>query len=201
MTYARYAERSQIDFVSKGILAVAAVGWGLFAFSVLSSGSDEQAEIAHLRQQVETMTAERTRLVQEQEQIIQASGDLEHLRKAVAAATQEIQRLDAMRAQISTAIDQTHPQLVAAAARPRAVSDRMTTGSIAPAPVSKEQIRAAQEALTDFGYGNLEADGLFGPSTSKAIEAFEQAKGLPVTGKLGPATLQALRDHTASAIE
>ena len=171
MTYARYAERSQIDFVSKGILAVAAVGWGLFAFSVLSSGSDEQAEIAHLRQQVETMTAERTKLVQEQEQIIQASGDLEHLRKAVAAATQEIQRLDAMRAQISTAIDQTHPQLVAAAARPRAVSDRMTTGSIAPTPVSKEQIRAAQEALTDFGYGNLEADGLFGPSTSKAIVA------------------------------
>jgi hypothetical protein len=74
MTYARYAERSQIDFVSKGILAVAAVGWGLFAFSVLSSGSDEQAEIAHLRQQVETMTAERTKLVQEQEQIIQTSG-------------------------------------------------------------------------------------------------------------------------------
>jgi len=51
----------------------------------------------------------------------------------------------------------------------------MITGSIAPTPVSKEQIRAAQEALTDFGYGNLEADGLFGPSTSKAIEAFEQA--------------------------
>ena len=200
MTYAS-AERSQIDFVSKGILAVAAVGWGLFAFSVLSSGSDEQAEIAHLRQQVETMTAERTKLVQQQEQIIQASGDLEHLRKAVAAATQEIQRLDAMRAQISTAIDQIHPQLVAAAARPRAVSDRMITGSIAPTPVSKEQIRAAQEALTDFGYGNLEADGLFGPSTSKAIEAFERAKGLPVTGKLGPATLQALRNHTASAVE
>jgi murein L,D-transpeptidase YcbB/YkuD len=199
MTYARYAERSQIDFVSKGILAVAAVDWGLFAFSVLSSGSDEQAEIAHLRQQVETMTAERTKLVQEQ--IIQASGNREHLRKAVAAATHEIQRLDAMRAQISTAIDQTHPQLVAAAARPRAVSDRMTTGSIAPTPVSKEQIRAAQEALTDFGYGNLESDGLFGPSTSKAIEAFERAKGLPVTGKLGPATLQALRNHTASAVE
>ena len=90
---------------------------------------------------------------------------------------------------------------MAAAARPLAVSDRMITGSIAPTTVSKEQIRAAQEALTDFGYGNLEADGLFGPSTSKAIEAFEQVKGLPITGKLGPATLQALRNHTASAIE
>jgi murein L,D-transpeptidase YcbB/YkuD len=201
MTYARHAARSQIDFVSKGILAIAAVGWGLFAWSVLSSGSDEQAEIAHLRQLVETVTAKHTKVVQEQEQIIQASGDLEHLRKAIAAATQEIQRLDAMRAQISTAIDQTHPQLVAAAARPRSGSDSMTTGSIAPTPVSKEQIRTAQEALTDFGYGNLEADGLFGPSTRKAIEAFEQAKGLPVTGKLGPATLQALRAHTASAVE
>jgi peptidoglycan hydrolase-like protein with peptidoglycan-binding domain len=42
---------------------------------------------------------------------------------------------------------------------------------------------------------------VLGPSTRKAIEAFERAKGLPVTGKLGTATLQALRTHTAAVIQ
>jgi peptidoglycan hydrolase-like protein with peptidoglycan-binding domain len=62
-------------------------------------------------------------------------------------------------------------------------------------------MRAVQEALVDFGYGYLEADGLLGPSTSKAIEAFAPAKGVPVIGKLATATLQAARTHTACAAQ
>jgi peptidoglycan hydrolase-like protein with peptidoglycan-binding domain len=42
---------------------------------------------------------------------------------------------------------------------------------------------------------------VFGPSTSKAVEAFERAKGLPVTGKLGHATVEALRTHVASVVQ
>ena len=168
---------------------------------MLSSGSNEQVEIARLRQQIEAMAVERTKLVQGYDQMLQATGDLEQLRKEIAATTQEVQHLETMRARISQAIDQIHPQLVAAAARPHGGSESMTTGSIAPAPLTKDQSRAAQEALTDFGYGNLEADGVLGPSTSKAIEAFEQAKGLPVTGKLGTATFQAIKTHIVSAVE
>ena len=67
--------------------------------------------------------------------------------------------------------------------------------------LSKQEIRAAQEALVDFGYGKLKADGSLGPSTRKAVAAFERAKGLPVTGRLGTATLQALRIHTASVTQ
>ncbi|MBM1175083.1 peptidoglycan-binding domain-containing protein [Microvirga arabica] len=122
-----------------------------------------------------------------------------------------------MRARVSEAIDRAHPQRVASAA-PSAEGSESSKGTasaaplrdhsdssagISPAsgPLSKQQIRAAQEALTDLGYGALKADGVFGPGTSRAVEAFERAKGLPVTGQLGAATLQALRAHTASAVQ
>ena len=63
MMYARNNARSQIDFVNKR-LGCCRSRLGLFAFSVLSSGSNEQVEIARLRQQIEAMTVERTKLVQ-----------------------------------------------------------------------------------------------------------------------------------------
>jgi murein L,D-transpeptidase YcbB/YkuD len=197
MSYTRSKAISPFGMIDRGLLTLAATGWGLFAYSVVSSGSDEQAvqnEIARLHQEVKVVSAERDKFVQE----IQKSGDLQYLQNKVAAATQELQRLDTMRAQVSEAIDQAHPKLVTLAAQSRANNESTTVSSAASAPLLKQQIRAAQEALVDLGYRNLEADGVFGSGTSKAVEAFERAKGLPVTGKLGPATLQALRTHVAS---
>lgn len=51
---------------------------------------------------------------------------------------------------------------------------------------------AAQKALAKLGHGGLTADGLMGPGTRAAIEHFQKAKGLEVTGELGPRTLKAL---------
>jgi peptidoglycan hydrolase-like protein with peptidoglycan-binding domain len=109
--------------------------------------------------------------------------------------------LDALRASVSQAIEHARLQLTRSSDR---TMDReeSPTGSVTSAtPPPKHQIRVAQEALIDFGYGRLEADGVLGPSTRKAVEAFERAKGLPVTGKLGAATLRALRVHAASAAQ
>jgi murein L,D-transpeptidase YcbB/YkuD len=201
MSYTRSKAISPFGMIDRGLLTLAATGWGLFAYSVVSSGSDEQAvqnEIARLHQEVKVVSAERDKFVQERDQTIQKSGDLQYLQNKVAAATQELQRLDTMRAQVSEAIDQAHPKLVTLAAQSRANNESTTVSSAASAPLLKQQIRAAQEALVNLGYRNLEADGVFGSGTSKAVEAFERAKGLPVTGKLGPATLQALRTHVAS---
>jgi len=201
MNYASSKATSPFGMIDKGLLTLAAVGWGLFAFSVISSGSDEQTaqdEIARLHQEVKVVSVERDKFAQERDQTIQASGDLQHLQNKIAAATQELQRLDTMRARVSEAIDQAHPKLVTLAAQSRPNNEGKTLSSAASAPLSKQQIRAAQEALVDLGYGSLEADGVFGSGTSKAVEAFERAQGLPVTGKLGPATLQALRTHGAS---
>ncbi|MFC3639734.1 peptidoglycan-binding protein [Camelimonas fluminis] len=59
-----------------------------------------------------------------------------------------------------------------------------------PQPVP--QVASAQKALGKLGFGALNADGLMGPGTRAAIERFEKAKGLPVTGELNPKTLKAL---------
>ncbi|MFC1455635.1 peptidoglycan-binding protein [Microvirga arabica] len=210
----------QMTAVSKGLVAIAAVGWGLFAYSAISLGSVKQAaqdEIARLRLEVETGAAARNKLAQDRAALTQASGNLQQLRKQIATATQELQRLDTMRARVSEAIDRAHSQRVASAApsadkgesppsaAPAAppVTGNETIPSASPAagPLSKQQIRAAQEALTGLGYGALKADGVLGPGTSRAVEAFERAKGLPVTGQLGAATLQALKTHLASAVQ
>jgi murein L,D-transpeptidase YcbB/YkuD len=204
MTYRMGGVAAQFGTVSKSLLAVAALGWGLHAYSAIEAGPNEQSvqdEIAQMHQELTAANAERDKAIRERDQTIQTSGDLQHLQRAIAAATQELQHFEAMRARVSQAIDQTHPQLVTLATRSGTSSATTTSSSTPSAPLSKQQIRAAQEALVDLGYGQLDADGVFGPGTGKAVEAFERAKGLPVTGKLGPATLQALRTQVASVVQ
>ena len=43
---------------------------------------------------------------------------------------------------------------------------------------------AVQRALTEFGYGQIKPTGTVGPETKAAIEKFERARGLKVTGQL-----------------
>ena len=204
MSYATTNTGQRLDRVKAGLVAAAAVGWGLFAYSTLSSGSEEQAvqtEILQLHQQIEDVTAERDQLAQERDRQIQDGQDLQNVQKQIEAAIQELQQLDVLRASVSQAIEQGRLQLTRLSGQAMAKEESPTVTVTSAIPLPKRQIRAAQEALTDFGYGRIEADGVFGPSTRKAVEAFERAKGLPVTGRLGAATLQALRDHAASAAQ
>ena len=204
MSYATSNAGQRLDKVKTGFLAAAAVGWGLFAYSALFSGSEEQAvqaEIAHFHQQLQTVTAERDQLAQERDQKIQAGQDLQNVQKQIEAAVQELQQLDVLRASVSQAIEQGRLQLTRSSGQTMAKEESPTVTATSAIALPKQQIRAVQEALTDFGYGRMEADGVFGPSTRKAVEAFERAKGLPVTGRLGAATLQALKVHAASAAQ
>jgi peptidoglycan hydrolase-like protein with peptidoglycan-binding domain len=57
---------------------------------------------------------------------------------------------------------------------------------------SPQQVRAAQQALIGLGYGPLQADGVIGPGTRTALKAFEQSRGLAVTGELTADTVEAL---------
>ena len=62
MSYDRTHEHLQVDLVGIGLAATTVIGWGLFIYSVLSTGAEEHAlqrEVSHLRQQIETVTAER----------------------------------------------------------------------------------------------------------------------------------------------
>jgi murein L,D-transpeptidase YcbB/YkuD len=204
MSYERHHAGLPFDIAGKGLLAATAIGWGLFVYSVLSTRSAEhtiKTELSQLRQQIETVTAERNQLAKENDRRILAGQDLHTIQLRTEAATEELQQLDSLRASVSQAIEQARLQLTGPSDQPATMAESPTVSTTSAVRLSKQEIRTAQEALVDFGYGNLRADGSLGPSTRKAIEAFERAKGLPVTGKLGTATLQALRTHTASVTQ
>jgi hypothetical protein len=204
MSYVKPQVRLQLGATGKGLLATTAIGWGLFVYSVLSTGSEEhtlQSENRQLRQQIETLTAERDQLAKANDQKTLAGQDLNTILVRIEAATEELQQLDSLRASVSQAIEQTRLQFTGPSDQPAAMTESATVSTTSAARLSKQEIRTAQEALVDFGYGKLKADGALGPSTRKAVEAFERAKGLPITGRLGTATLQALRTHTASVMQ
>lgn len=75
----------------------------------------------------------------------------------------------------------------AAAVRPPA-SDPIAE-LIAP---SSKRIFAVQRALTDYGYGQFRPNGSLGPETKAAIESFERARKLPVTGQISPRLMREL---------
>lgn len=50
-------------------------------------------------------------------------------------------------------------------------------------------VRAVQEAVIAAGVPGIDADGVFGPATEKAVKAFQIAKGLVGDGIVGPSTL------------
>jgi chromosome segregation ATPase len=204
MSYVRNYAGLQLGATGIGLLAATAIGCGLFVYSVLfksSEGHALQSEIAQLRQQIETVTAERDQLAKENERRILAGQDLNTTLKRIEAATEELQQLDSLRATVSQAIEQARLQLTGPSDQPIVTTESSAASTTSSVGLSKKEIRAAQEALVDFGYGKLKADGSLGPSTRKAVEAFERTKGLPVTGKLGTATLQALRTHTAAVTQ
>jgi peptidoglycan hydrolase-like protein with peptidoglycan-binding domain len=68
------------------------------------------------------------------------------------------------------------------------------------APSSK-RIFAVQRALTDYGYGQFKPNGTFGPETKNAIEQFERARKLPVTGQISPKLMRELSVVTGRELD
>jgi hypothetical protein len=68
-----------------------------------------------------------------------------------------------------------------------------------PARAGDATLQEAQQRLTDLGYDPGTADGVYGPRTRQALEAFQRARNLPVTGVLDPGTLQELSQAKAQA--
>jgi uncharacterized protein YpmS len=65
MSYMNNQVRLQLNATGKGLLAATVIGWGLFVVTILSTGSEEHAirnENSQLRQQIETVIAERDQL-------------------------------------------------------------------------------------------------------------------------------------------
>jgi hypothetical protein len=114
MNYVNTQLRLQLNATGKGLLAATVIGCGLLVYSVLSTGSEEhtlQSENQQLRQQIETVTAERDQLAKANDQKILAGQDLNTILARIEAATEELQQLDSLRASVSQAVEQTRLQL------------------------------------------------------------------------------------------
>jgi len=60
--------------------------------------------------------------------------------------------------------------------------------------ISRAERRELQERLNARGFDAGQVDGMMGPRTRAAIEAFQAARGLPVDGRPGSRVLRALRE-------
>ena len=75
------------------------------------------------------------------------------------------------------------PAVPAGALRPPApvpVSSHSDTAAISGA----RRVAAVQRALTEYGYGQLKPTGVAGSDTQVAIQKFERARKIPVTGQV-----------------
>ena len=125
MSYVKTQVRLQLGATGKGLLAATAIGWGLFVYSALSTGSEEhtlQSENRELRQQIETVTAERDQLAKANDQKTLAGHDLNTMLVRIEAATEELQQLDTLRASVSQTIEQTRLQLTGPSDQPAAMT-------------------------------------------------------------------------------
>jgi peptidoglycan hydrolase-like protein with peptidoglycan-binding domain len=64
-----------------------------------------------------------------------------------------------------------------------------------------KRVMAVQRVLSDFGYGQIAATGVFGPETQAAIEKFERYRKLPVTGQISDALVRELGAVTGRPLE
>lgn len=190
--------------VASGALGIAALlGWGLFAYSVSSSGTQEASlrqDVARLRNELGQLNAEHRRVAEEYGQLRQSAGELPGVQKQLASAREQVQSLEQARAQLTESVAQARAQLTSAL-EPTPDEGPSQTGAARPASTPGGQVRAAQEALTKLGFGDLKIDGQMGRNTRRAIEAFERAQGLSVTGELGATTVQALEAKSGIAIQ
>ena len=77
------------------------------------------------------------------------------------------------------------PMVPAVVPRPPApvpVASHSDTAAISGA--SSRRVAAVQRALTEYGYGQLKPTGTVGSDTQAAIQKFERARKLPVTGQV-----------------
>jgi hypothetical protein len=75
------------------------------------------------------------------------------------------------------------PVVTSAVPRPPA-SIPGSTGSDAVAGAGLRRVAAVQRTLTEYGYGQLKPTGIVGSDTQAAIQKFERARKLPVTGQM-----------------
>jgi peptidoglycan hydrolase-like protein with peptidoglycan-binding domain len=103
-------------------------------------------------------------------------------------------------------VPRAEPFAAAPPAEPVATPPGSNSGGTPPqsdqsAQVPSKLVKAVQQALADFGYGQVKPTGISDTDTHTAIEAFETMHKLPVTGQISDRFLHELAAVTGRPIE
>jgi murein L,D-transpeptidase YcbB/YkuD len=171
------------------LVLVAFTGWGAYAHSLFESADLEK----QLHGQTATLRGYQTQLAQEGKKVEEGAKRLEEIRVQLSDAQTEIQRLTVKTGEVDAELAKARDQLAASQQiiQPYGVGSAPELLRIKPRP-TKQDVMAAQQALTQLRFGDLKADGVIGSSTRKAVEEFQRTVGLPATGELYAQTLLAL---------
>ena len=95
------------------------------------------------------------------------------------------------------------PSTARGVARPPAIiqASAQSSDPLGDLIVASRRTTLVQRALTEFGYGQLVADGMMGPGTQAAIQRFEKDRKLPVTGQISDRLVRELSAMTGRAID
>ena len=63
------------------------------------------------------------------------------------------------------------------------------------------RVIAAQQVLTQYGYGQIRPTGIVGPETQDAIRRFERSQKMPVTGALSDQVVKALAQMSGRSLD
>jgi Putative peptidoglycan binding domain len=77
----------------------------------------------------------------------------------------------------------------------------VSTQADTTSPVPARRIAAVQRALTEYGYGQLKPTGTLGSDTQAAIQKFERARKLPVTGQVSDRLVRELTATIGHSID
>ncbi len=165
------------------VLALMTVaGWGAFGYSVLTSVEIRK----QLQGQVAILQDFQAQYLEQQEKSEETVKENASLREQLTETRAELQKID-------TELKSARGQLASSSHTgfAQSVGNAPDLLRIKPRP-TKQDVMAAQQALTQLRFGDLKADGVVGASTRKAIEEFQRTVGLPVTGELHAQTLLSL---------
>jgi len=172
-----------------GIAIAAVAGWGAYAYSALSSTQLEH----QLNGQAAALQDYQVQFLSQRRRAEEGAREITRLHEQLASARRDVERLTTRYKEAEAGLATAQEQVASLQKlhAPPALGSAPALRGITPRP-TKQDILAAQEALTQLGFGNLEADGVMGPTTKQAIEEYQRVVGLAVTGQVHGLTLQSL---------
>jgi hypothetical protein len=172
-----------------GIAIASVAGWGAYGYSTLTSTQLEQ----QLSGQATALQDYQAQFLSQRRRAEDGAREIKKIHEQLVSARSEIERLALSNEEAQTSLATAQEQLAAFQKihAPPALDSAPALRGTTPLP-TKQDVLAAQEALTQLGFGHLEADGVVGPTTRQAIEEFQRVVGLPISGELHAQTLQSL---------